>query len=104
MDIKETNLNRKLAEWAGWYDFNKDGCGYPPNATAKQPRLYPIFTTSLDACFKWLVPKLKRWEMGNNAESCAYFIASLADTKYPAKTQAETPSMALCLAIDEADK
>ena len=35
------DLNRKLAEWAGFYCLDLK------------------FTHSLDACFKWLVPKIR---------------------------------------------
>ena len=61
-DTKMDNegLNRKLAEWAGFksamgsatlYDYpNRGRCSNLPN-----------FTQSLDACFKWLVPKLDEW-------------------------------------------
>ncbi|MBA7652587.1 hypothetical protein ES703_60422 [subsurface metagenome] len=51
-EIDTQALNKKLAEWAGldWtitFEF-EDEYGY----------CRPFFTNSLDACFKWLVPKL----------------------------------------------
>ena len=60
-------LNKKLAEWAGFEGIiylNTSGgeAGRHWSAPDKQrggPTL-PDFTSSLDACFKWLVPKAIR--------------------------------------------
>ena len=100
-------LNKKLAEWAGfehkvvdiaggeaqvdhWYYGTQSFIFFPPN-----------FTDSLNACFKWLVPKLKRWELGSNAEGSSYAIVSDRIQKYPSEAQAKTPALALCLAISK---
>lgn len=65
-------LNEKLAKWAGfrqlpvgksgfhWERCQRVGNWMPPEETDTwQSRDHlPNFTDSLDACFKWLVPKL----------------------------------------------
>jgi len=67
--MNEQELNKKLAEWAGFTKIIQLGsclCGYPPNFIYKNWNklsvgMFPIpnFTQSLDACFRWLVPKFK---------------------------------------------
>ena len=72
--MKETDLNRKLAKWAGFvYDEGAEymggggnnnillyGLWYPPdNDEVGSPGL-PDFTQSLDACFEWLVLEARR--------------------------------------------
>jgi len=47
-------LNKKLAEWAG-IPLSPIDFGVPCTEGGYDP---PNFTESLDACFKWLVPKL----------------------------------------------
>ncbi|KKM15826.1 hypothetical protein LCGC14_1692160 [marine sediment metagenome] len=60
-------LNKKLAEWAGFKYLDLMDDEYKnhsprdwryPNFTYEM--WLPNFTESLDACFKWLVPKAKR--------------------------------------------
>lgn len=58
---KEQELNKKLAEWAGFKEnWNRElgrTWDYPDGSN----NWFPIdFTQSLDACFKWLVPKAVR--------------------------------------------
>jgi len=56
-------LNKKLAEWAGFiemediYKGNRYTVGWEYPDDSELGKL-PNFTKSLDACFKWLVPKL----------------------------------------------
>ena len=50
---EKRTLNEKLARWAGNFDFTPDGRYEAPNGDWNLD-----FTDSLDACFKWLVPKL----------------------------------------------
>ena len=59
-------LNRKLAEWAGikWQPISKTWL-YPGKGLSLEP--YPNFTESLDACFKWLVPKLGHYSLWHGA-------------------------------------
>ena len=115
----DSELNKRLAEWAGWHSFNENGCGYPPNNIPKQPRLYPIFTQSLDACFKWLVPKLRIGGEYPYLKEIILDIAmcdvemyycylrydSLHDDGFVEREEvqasAENPALALCKAIDK---
>ena len=103
-------LNRKLAEWAG-IPLDAVDFGLPYQQRVYEP---PKFTESLDACFKWLVPKL--WEL-----SRPYFLmitlTQLADNgstpnQFTCSAQrgneclvmafhGETPALALCLAIEK---
>ena len=66
--MTEQELNKKLAEWAGFtYKFGKEMWNYErykeTNAWWEAPngrrfKDLPDFTQSLDACFKWIVPKV----------------------------------------------
>jgi len=64
MLLNEQELNRKLAEWAGFkfsvrgYTFPPGADTYPWNAYWKDGQRTPNFTQSFDACLKWLVPLL----------------------------------------------
>lgn len=107
-------LNKKLAEWAGFVriiDFpNKAAIGHPSQKSGLYVELN--FTESLDACFKWLVPKLvdgcttaditfefvegDQW--GCELEINHYHGMHRAAIE---NAEAETPSLALCLAIEK---
>ena len=56
-------LNRRLAEWVGFWQKitgSSDYWHYPSKPNGKVCGWsYPSFTTSLDACFRWLVPKVE---------------------------------------------
>lgn len=62
--MNEQELNKKLAEWAGFTPAHPN-CGNPKHMTEPKGTLYggcvpiPDFTQSLDACFKWLIPKVQ---------------------------------------------
>lgn len=101
-------LNQKLAEWAGFKEIN---CKPPYTVlflwwlSPKKDRLdkLPDFTTSLDACFKWLVPKLENthsWIFGKNINGFAMTIWSKADVVIIITGEADTPALALCKAIE----
>ena len=119
-ELKE--LNGKLAEWAGFVKregvktFKKEGgtlytetgdwwktpsvCGYQG-----EYEFLPNFTQSLDACFKWLVPKLEEWGIASDYThpQMLGYIATATLTK-PFSHQvahAETPALAFCLAIEQ---
>ena len=74
----------------------------------------PAFTDSLDACFKWLVPKIeKRFELTVTFHRCHGSIWSCLLTTYRGDIAVEpaqhtNPALALCKAIekliDEANK
>ncbi len=98
-------LNKKLAEWRF------------PNADAiivesgisvyhnerKEPD-YPwhidLLTQSLDACFKWLVPRLHFAEVHTSSSG---FVSTLFYTENLCyyEGEAESPALALCLAIEK---
>ena len=96
-------LNKKLAEWVGFREQELAdlhgrpegnlGWYYPNGAWA---RFIPDFTQSLDACFKWLVPRLSHYRLDKTSpnEHHAY-----VDRKKSA--WAESPTLALCLAIEK---
>jgi len=111
-EMAMNELNKKLAEWAGlthiqtWQfsdsfhiEFRaSDGMIYFPLA----------FTESLDACFKWLVPKLKEdesfWSSYDFTEVVAppaweVTLCKWGGTEFVG--EAETPALALCLAIEK---
>jgi len=120
-------LNKKLAEWAGFKEADIKKYYYweiggervakwiEPN-TDYHCKL-PNFTQSLDVCFKWLVPKLFTWSIGKNWELQSDFtikengIKASVDLHYvdpdkydqikPSEAIAETPALALCLAIEK---
>lgn len=62
--MDEQELNKKLAEWAGWKLINPQAnCACHLNYShwhdpTDLGNRWPNFTESLEACFKWLVPKL----------------------------------------------
>ena len=109
--MNEQELNKKLAEWAGfvfdegaeygippvfglWYSPDNDQIGYP------EP---PQFTQSLDACFKLLVPKLdKARVLTNDAPSGDRFYNGEVELySIKATVTSDTPTLALCLAIEK---
>lgn len=114
--MDEQELNRKLSKWA-WFveaDIKKHyywevggkRCAkwLEPNTTyhIKLPR----FTQSLDACFKWLVPKLNkmgiRIHMITQPRGRNDYFCSMGGKWFPYQTvYAETPALALCLAIEK---
>ena len=104
---KANQVNKKLAEWAGFRTYLQMGNGsyygvYEPNGDIKVAD-FPDFTNSLDACFKWLVPKI--WSLNciifdqSGAMICQHEVAesSAKDTL----GEAEPYSLALCLAIEK---
>ena len=98
-------LNKKLAEWAGftyeetadgdWHWFDMYGDPLSPTGLSGEP----LFTDSLDACFKWLVPKLV-WNVWLiNADNGWEFSIMMPMRQVVGK--AETPALALCKAIEK---
>jgi hypothetical protein len=115
--MNEEELNRKLAEWAGfeeqynsgsymnievaeysWYDPKGNKCG-----------ILPDFTQSLDACFKWLVPKLFNPDdiFYRNPIVHIFFdtpsnvVVRLSVRDFESYQRAENPALALCLVIEK---
>lgn len=108
-------LNEKLARWAGlqirlatdehyhWFDGD-DICS---SVVLEDGVEYIPFTDSLDACFKWLVPKLRQVTMSNSIVHPEGWmvdifagggVGKLLDRSSGA---AKTPSLALCLATEQ---
>lgn len=90
-------LNEKLAKWGGLeVDDIFDMWKYPP----------PNFTDSLDACFKWLVPKLpdydgiEFWESTEGWVCDIVYGISIEDERQVAGI-GSNPALALCLAIEK---
>jgi len=118
--INEQELNRKLAKWAGlkseihvesehkWERFRAPDGSYHPLLD---------FTQSLDACFKWLVPKLQ--DKGHNINLLAFehegFKADISDCVFTQTAMSgydpyrstigigedKVAALALCLAIEK---
>jgi len=108
-------LNEKLAYWAGWElispqridQFDEDpaiiySAEYKieyGDGTSLTTSALPNFTQSLDACFKWLVPKL--WICNMTMEEG--FTWSVSHPEYGNNTGPanEESALALCLAISK---
>lgn len=104
--INYEELNRKLAEWAGWESIKPISFG----RNWKSPRdewFYrcPNFTQSLDACFEWLVPKIYLCGIGmmghNEPSLVSYYVSiKMAEGKV-FFSEAKTLALTLCLAIEK---
>ena len=114
-------LNRRLAEWVGFRleatGVNKEipvwiePSGVIPESRAEyyfSGKNYglPDFASSLDLCFKWLVPKLSSnlgISIGKDGDR-PYFYCRIEGAYFDSirlvKT-AETPALALCEAIEQ---
>lgn len=109
-------LNEKLARWAGFRpptqeeyspgsrpqpDMEKRGWGFMyPSGEIKW--YLPNFASSLDACFKWLVPKLlaEGLSLHVTASERGYLSAVYGGSEYYSSRE-ETPALALCKAIEQ---
>lgn len=122
-------LNRKLLQFAGFSKGERIISGdwdesWPESYIIAPDGIevvqHPNFTSSLDACFKWLVPKLREWglldlsltfsyiklapPMGIDDEDLLGYQCRLHLEKLlldPIHTEAETPALALCKAIEQ---
>ena len=107
-----TELNEKLAKWAGFIfvadvyvkaAYSSEGYWIEPDNLTHTLNL-PDFPHSLDACFKWLVHKLKK-DINGYAEITIYeaplgqWGVYLSDWRY--YETAKTPALALCKAIEK---
>jgi len=115
--IEEKELNEKLAKWAGWRQLPLGKRGFHYEGTVRLPnwiapeytneqyymsRSYPPnFTNSLDACFKWLVPKLDYYCLTPEDNSKGYYAEVLIGEDYAEYFQAKTQALALCRAIEK---
>jgi len=120
--INEQELNEKLAKWAGFVKHENEA--YPdrvwtewthPDGKGWTRELN--FTKSLDACVKWLVPKIHAYVLQSFSTAHHLHHASVAlpytniqnIQVFEANVErTENPALALCLAIekliDEANK
>ena len=109
-------LNKKLAEWAGFrratqeeysrgsVPQDSDWWGYRyPGGHIKW--YLPSFTQSLDACFKWLVPKLYECNLMLCGEGMDedYWTAEVSTNLSSMTKEAwsKAPALALCKAIEK---
>ena len=100
-------LNKKLAEWRGWKDVNI----LEPSLTGYNRLVIQgmydgkavscrLLTDSLDAYVEWLVPKLYWWDLfGFMGEGCRAMVQYKKSSPL-IDQHAETPALALCLAIE----
>ena len=102
------DLNKKLAEWAGFtiYLPMKHSVNWNyPNDRSVYVEL-PVFTESLDACFRWLVPKvIKSADYSiiitqDLARCVGYIRPTQGGAQYEAIDN-QSPARALCLAIEK---
>lgn len=119
--MDEQKLNKKLAEWAGFYQLAifipadkidwwlEPEEWYGKRAYCPKGKL-PNFTQSLDACFKWLVPKvhayvLQSFSSGHHLHHASVTLpyTNLQDMQvFSANVvRTENPALALCLAIEK---
>jgi len=105
--VSKAELNIKLAEWAG-FEFNDDWASDRPYKSPDGVILYswkPL-TQSLDACFKWLVPKLIEQGCYIQLNTGNYWQAEIWERALIGRqgrylSDAETPALAFCKAIEK---
>ena len=100
-------LNEKLARWAGFEPIMRceswSYVRYPDGGLAGK---LPNFTESLDACFKWLVPKLFNYELykglepGKPVRGRPTAKVWFSPGEY-ARAFEDTQALALCRAIEQ---
>ncbi len=96
-------LNKKLAEWAG-FEFDDDWSDDRPYKSPDGVILHnwKHFTESLDTCFKWLVPKVVNGDIHietyTTDEETAVTLMRACDTV--AWACDKSPALALCKAIE----
>ena len=103
--MDETNI--RLARWIGW-EVRDDGYWrVSPEASGwGTPKYLPDFTTDLNACFRWIVPKVFSVTIGThwktNTEKTDKYFARIDQQDMTNYTEvADTPALALCLAVDK---
>ena len=120
MQQELNRLDKKFAEWAGFTNYGDTDWRRPDGMLAGGTGLCPDFTQSLDACFKWLVPKSRMdtlWIINNldsptpKLEYCFGITRGEGndlicwDKEIPIEDClspiVDTPALALCLAIEK---
>lgn len=104
----EQELDKKLAEWAGFTQGGKYGWNYPDGSG--WTRFLPYFDESLDACFKWLIPKVMKEgygyvlsdSCGKEPHICTFYCGyKEREERQIASGSGATPALAFCLAIEK---
>ena len=92
---KLDKINKKLAEWVFPTALDIEVCdGHILVITDKETAVIEeYFTQSLDACFKWLVPKV--------VDEGYLFLSALFDDWLDELEEEKEPALALCLAIEK---
>jgi len=108
MEQIEVELNEKLARWAGFKrnsvpTRNREGkyvakWGYPDHESYTN---VPDFVHSLDACFKWLVPKINDLRLyRDEGVFSVHVYAAAYDNEGAYGRDEASPALALCKAIE----
>ena len=98
-------LNEKLARWAGFRpvmgQLSVQIWSTPDGVHITRSSDMPDFTSDLNACFKWLVPKLQSMSLRMPAtlRGDYTFICDIQGMRYSG--HAQTPALALCRAIEQ---
>ena len=102
-------LNKKLAEWAGFRlgisPYGDECLLYPDGGWARDEDMtsdFLSFTKSLDACFKWLVPKIEGLQqiILQPDEDGRWYLGMTVDDELYENIGFDL-ALALCLAIDK---
>ena len=96
--MKEPALDNKMAKFGGFEFVNNYRWLYPDGTYHKQAL---DFSYSLDACFKWLVPKLRYISLHYDSKRKYLVSVDGGEDAGVEVAEAETPALALCLAISK---
>lgn len=96
--MENEELNRKLAEWAGFkrVKYTTKIYKYPEGNSNSLPN----FTESLDACFKWLAPKFHYDVLLSHAPDLSNWHCDILG-KSVYIGEEKIPALALCKAIEK---
>lgn len=106
MEINKDELNKKLAEWAGFeYSHSARRKNFFTGEYGRMDKFWvhpegyvsslPNFTKSLDACFKWLIPELTKRIGWSRTKSLLQKWIGYAEFDY------EKDVLALCLVVEK---
>lgn len=113
---EKQKLNEKLARWAGFHQTQTSvGTWWhtPNGKSIPNNKRLPVFTDSLDACFKWLVPKLVQMPNLHIIDyqyiGCCQeikllrhgWLIVLADDEADYSANDDYPALTFCLAIEK---
>ena len=102
-NVEMEELNKKIAKWCGWscmVHIAHPDCNGHWHFGGDFDNIPPDFTTSLDACFEYIVPKLET--IGSICFNRTYNGGWQADLGHACFfANAETPAIALCRAMEK---